>query len=116
MSGSDSSPAHHKPRKTRRDGWTPARQILFLDLLARTGSVTRAASGVGMSRESAHRLRERPGAELFAGLWDKAIDDHSGRSEAHFSESHMRELTDGRLVRLLGRHFPGKTPFNDLPG
>ena len=60
-------------RKVRRDGWTVERQLAFLDMLARTGSVTTAADVVGMSRESAYRLRKRASAALFAAQWDRAL-------------------------------------------
>lgn len=64
------------PEPCRRDGWTPARQLRFLDALARTRCVTRAAIAAGMSRESAYRLRRRPAAALFAAAWDRAIQGH----------------------------------------
>ena len=44
--------------RVRRDGWTPERQLRFLDVLGRTRSVTKAARAAGMSRESAYRLSE----------------------------------------------------------
>lgn len=120
MRAPDSPRQVSKRRKVRRDGWTPARQMLFLDLLAQTGSVTRAAAGVRLSRESAHRLRGRPGAELFAALWDRAIEKLGGTSASANSEGrfegHMERLTDGELVRLLGRNFPGNAHFGGLPG
>lgn len=59
---------------TRRDGWTAERQLRFLDALARTGSIVRAAASTGMSRESAYRLRRR--SPLFAALWDRALKGH----------------------------------------
>lgn len=55
--------------RQRRDGWTPERQLKFLDALTATRSVTAAARAVGMSRESAHRLRGRRDGALFAHLW-----------------------------------------------
>ena len=55
-----------QPAKPRFDGWTPARQLRFLEFLARTRSVTRAAAAAGMSRESAYRLRKRDPHGLFA--------------------------------------------------
>jgi hypothetical protein len=61
---------HAKPRA---DGWTSARQSAFLEVLARTRSVTRAARAAGMSRESAHRLRNRDPYGLFAAAWDRAL-------------------------------------------
>ena len=68
------------PVKPRRDGWTPARQLAFILRLALLGSVAAAAKAVGMSRESAYRLRERPGAGGFAAAWDKAQGWGRGRA------------------------------------
>jgi hypothetical protein len=62
----------HLP-KPRFDGWTPSRQLAFLETLARTRSVSAAAKAVGMSREGAYRLRSRPDAGLFAAAWDRAM-------------------------------------------
>ena len=71
-----------------------------------------------MSRESAHRLRERPGAELFAALWDRTVEKLGGTSALAYSagrfKGHMERLTDGELVRLLGRNFPGNAPFRGI--
>ena len=66
-------PFHPVPLRARKDGWTPARQARFIGLLAETGSVARAAIGVGMARESAYRLRRRAGAAGFAAAWDAAL-------------------------------------------
>lgn len=59
--------------RARSDGWSAARQCAFLAQLYVTGSVTAAARAVGMTRESAHRLRNREGAESFAGAWDRVV-------------------------------------------
>jgi hypothetical protein len=61
------------PVRARKDGWLPQRQVDFIGVLAETGCVAEAARAVGMSRESAYRLRERPGAESFAAAWDAAL-------------------------------------------
>lgn len=61
------------PVKPRHDGWTPARQRIFLEALARCGNVSEAARCAGMARESAYRLRRRAGAEAFARTWDAAM-------------------------------------------
>jgi hypothetical protein len=61
------------PTRTRRDGWTVARQADFLGMLAETGSVIGACEAVGISRKSAYQLRARPGAESFAAAWDAAL-------------------------------------------
>jgi hypothetical protein len=54
----------------RRDGWTPAARRLFLEVVAKTGIVTRACAYAGMSRDSAYALRYRD--PLFAAGWDAA--------------------------------------------
>lgn len=87
-------------RNIRRDGWTAERQLRFLDALASTRSVVKAAASVGMSRESAYRLRNRAGGALFAVLWDRALEVPAGVPEVHIAD-----LPDGRLARLLGNHF-----------
>jgi hypothetical protein len=60
-------------QRFRRDGWTPQRQLRFIDVLARTRSVTRAAAAAGMSRESAYRLRNRDPNRPFATAWDRIL-------------------------------------------
>lgn len=88
-----------RPR-IRRDGWTIERQLGFLDVLTCTRSVSNAAASLGMSRQSAYRLRERAGGELFAALWDRALEVPAGIPEVHIAE-----VSDGRLMRLLGNHY-----------
>ena len=61
--------------RVRHDGWTPERQRGFIAVLAVTGVVTAAARAVGMSGQSAYRLRGRAGAESFAAAWDLAQDE-----------------------------------------
>jgi hypothetical protein len=88
-------------RKIRLDGWTAERQLRFLDALAGTRSVRKAAATAGMSRESAYRLRDRRDGALFGALWDRVL-----APEPQSGEVHTGPLTDGRLMRLLGTHFP----------
>ena len=53
--------------------WTTLKAQVFLGALAELGRVDQAARAVGMSRQSAYRLRERLGADgLFARAWDQA--------------------------------------------
>ena len=66
-------PFHPVPIRPRGDGWTVTRQAQFIGMLAQTGSVLAAAEAVGMGRESAYRLRRRPGAAGFAAAWDAAL-------------------------------------------
>ena len=67
------------PVKRRADGWTPVRQAEFIGVLAETGSVRAAAEFVGMARETAYRLRRKPGAEEFARAWDIALRNARAR-------------------------------------
>jgi hypothetical protein len=88
------------PGKTRSDGWTVERQLRFLDALASTRSVEKAAAIAGMGREGAYRLRNRSEGSLFALLWDRAFSP-----EPDSPESHSQPLTTGRLMRLLGNKY-----------
>jgi len=100
MSAPDSLRSPKSRTKVRRVGWTAERQLRFLDALARTRSVVKAAAFAGMSRESAYRLRERKDGALFAALWDRILQQSSSGLEVHTGA-----LSDGRLARLLGMHF-----------
>ncbi len=59
-------------RRPRVDGWTEEKQRRFIETLADTGLVSHAAKAVGMSRESANRLRRSPHGAAFARAWDAA--------------------------------------------
>lgn len=59
--------------RTRKDGWTEAKQRLFIEQLADTAYVEAAARAVGMSVQSAYALRRAPGGESFAAAWNAAI-------------------------------------------
>ena len=61
------------PTCGRADGWTSRRQTDFIHALAVMGTVTRACKAVGMSRQTAYKLRERPEAADFARAWDAAL-------------------------------------------
>jgi hypothetical protein len=53
--------------------WTTRKVRVFLGALADLGRVGEAARAVGMSRQSAYKLRERLGSgTLFARAWDEA--------------------------------------------
>ena len=86
--------------KTRRDGWTPERQLLFLDELAQTRSATMAARAAGMSREGVYRFLARNPESLFAALWARCLAMPIAPPEVHIDS-----LSDGRLTRLLGNHY-----------
>lgn len=62
------------PRKYRHDGWTPERQKAFIEALADTGCVSRAAAMVNMAQANCYTLRRAPGAEEFRRAWGAALD------------------------------------------
>ncbi|MEE4450633.1 hypothetical protein V2S85_03195 [Novosphingobium resinovorum] len=114
------------PLRGRRDGWTPDRQARFLGALAETRSVEAAARRVGMARETAYRLRRRPGAGGFAAAWDKVLgriamkrrkvtlEERAQRARHGLLKPRMyggrhvateRKRDDRALVSLLGHYF-----------
>ena len=62
------------PVKRRHDGWSPDRQIAFIEALAECGCIDEACKRVGMGRSSAYALRARPDAIAFRLAWDAALD------------------------------------------
>jgi len=92
------------PLRYRTDGWTPLRQAAFLGVLAETLCVSAAARAVGMGRESAYRLREKPGAESFAAAWDKVLaNPGESRMSTHDLLWHRAEYGKIRPVMRRGR-------------
>ena len=77
------------PTRARHDGWTPERQMRFLEALAESGCVTEACATVGLTAQSAYRLRVRPDAQGFRIAWDAALD------------LGIRRLSDACLSRAL---------------
>ena len=65
--------------------WTPARQRLFLTALLETGNVSHAAKAAGMSRSSAHRLRQRLAGTAFDRTWTSALTLYAGRMADPFA-------------------------------
>jgi len=110
------------PLRVTRTGWTTERQADFLGHLAETGSVSAACARVGMSRNSAYKLRKKPDAESFAAAWDAAlglpirkvtIDDlhflvHHGLVKPFFRGGKyirsQRKPDNSALLRLLARY------------
>ncbi|MXO69731.1 hypothetical protein GRI72_12965 [Altererythrobacter marinus] len=69
-------------RATRHDGWSLDKQVAFLRALSATHSVSAAARSVGMSRQSAYRLRSRLKGKAFDLAWEVAFH-HSYDVLAH---------------------------------
>jgi hypothetical protein len=87
--GQSADPLDFVPLPCRAaNGWTAARQRGFIAALCELGLVGAAADAVGMSRQSAYRLRARAAARGdadavgagFVAAWDAAIDQ--GETEA----------------------------------
>lgn len=78
--------------------WTTYKARVFLGALADLGRVGEAARAVGMSRQSAYRLRERLGERgVFARAWDRA-------------------QAEGRAKRRSRRKATGLPPERDVFG
>jgi hypothetical protein len=118
---SDSPPRRRVPAFTpvplryRRDGWTPGRQADFLGRLAETWSVAAAARHVGKSRESAYRLRDKPGAQSFAAAWDFILAQPRGaRMSTHELLWHRASYGTLKPIMHGGRHVATRhSPDND---
>ena len=87
--------------RPRHDGWSPRHQRDFIQALAATGNVSRAAAAVGSSGTSAYKLRARPDAGSFAAAWDTALAMGYDRTFAMA----MDRATNGVLVQ---RFYRGK--------
>jgi hypothetical protein len=60
------------PLRARRDGWTPDRQRLYVAALACLGHGGQAAALVGLSEQTAARLRARPEGASFGRACERA--------------------------------------------
>lgn len=87
----DFEPPEFEPARPRRrfDGWTPERQVAFIEALAESACVAEACRAVGMSERSAYALRARGDAVSFRNAWDSALD---------YS---LRRLSDAVLSRAI---------------
>jgi hypothetical protein len=72
-------PSPAAPARRPRRQWTPDRQRRFLAALLETGNISHAAQLVGMSRSSAHRLRDRLAGTGFDRSWASALALHAAR-------------------------------------
>ncbi|HEX8556356.1 MAG TPA: hypothetical protein VF695_16765 [Sphingomonas sp.] len=116
-------------RKPRLDGWTEEKQRRFIETLADTGLVGDAAKAVGMSRETAYRLRRSPHGTAFARAWDTArrhagglIEDIAFERAIQGVEHEVyndrgevvgaRLVHDNRLLKYLLSHLKPETYGN----
>lgn len=82
-------------RRPRYDGWTDEKQRRFIEVLADTGIVTLAAKSVGMTRESANRLRRSPHGAAFSRAWDAA---------RHHAGSALEDIAFERAIEGVEQH------------
>ena len=102
------------PLRARRDGWTPERQRAFIQALRDTRCIAQAAAAVGMARETAYRLRERPGAASFAAAWDAAFAAPRLEVEVRpLAGTLVPRMVDGKQVGWR-READGRALFNVL--
>ena len=62
------------PVRPQHNSWSPELQKRFILALARGAGPGDAARRLGRTRQSAYRLRSRPGSESFCAAWDRALD------------------------------------------
>lgn len=76
-------------RRPRYDGWTEEKQRRFIETLADTGLVSDAAKAVGMTRESAYKLRRSAHGAAFARAWEAA---------RHHAGSYLEDIAFERAI------------------
>jgi len=106
------------PLRYRSDGWTPERQVEFLEALADTGIIRTAAARVQMTEQSVARMRRREEARAFdlaceaaqrhgarerilATAYERAIE---GTLKGHYYHGELRSeerVYDNRLLTYL---------------
>ena len=91
----------------RADGWSPARQRLFLETLAATGIITAACAAAQISTRAAYTLRIRRDGAAFRLGWDAAIliararlaDDLLARALTGHEEVIRKDMEAGEITR-----------------
>ena len=99
-------------RRPRYDGWTEEKQRRFIEILADTGLVSVAAKAVGMSRESAYRLRRSPHGAAFARAWDTARR-HAGGVVEDIAFERALEGVEHNVYDDYGEVICTKRVYND---
>ena len=99
-------------RRPRLDGWTEEKQRRFIEALADTGLVSHAAKEVGMSRESANRLRRSPHGAAFSQAWD-AARHHAGAALEDIAFERAIEGVEQNVFNEYGEVICTKRVYND---
>ena len=117
------------PVRQRHDGWTPKKQRLYVEALAETGCASEAAARVGMTEQSAARLRRRPDARGFdiaceaahelgqrhlrSVQWDRAVNGVVQQIWYHGEyKGERRVYSDRLLIHLIDK---GEKQLGRLP-
>jgi hypothetical protein len=87
-------------RRPRKDGWSEPKQRLFIEVLADTACVEKAAGAVKMSVRSAYALRRAPGGEAFAAAWQAAIQQGALR----LADTAFARALNGTEEPVFDRH------------
>ncbi|MDQ0251081.1 hypothetical protein J2W22_003145 [Sphingomonas kyeonggiensis] len=87
--------------RVHHNGWTERRQRDFITALVAMGSIRHACRAVGKTRQSAYKLRERPGAESFAAAWDHAL-------ATGYCDAFDRALERAQIGIVTPRFYKGK--------
>jgi transposase len=102
------------PVRGRRDGWTPERQRAFIAAIAGGMASNHAARAVGMSKQTAHALRGKPGAGSFAAAWDEAVRRRKAARRQDVSERTCAAVDGVRTpVRYRGRVVGFQTRYDN---
>lgn len=99
-------------RRPRHDGWTEEKQRRFIETLADTGVVGLAAKQVGLTRESAYKLRRSPHAAAFARAWD-AARHHAGGTLEDIAFERAIEGQEQNVFNEYGEVIATKYVHND---
>lgn len=99
-------------RRPRLDGWTEEKQRRFIEALADTGQVSLAAREVGMSRESAYKLRRAAHAAAFARAWD-AARHHAGSFLEDVAFERAIEGVEHNVYNEYGEAICTRRAYND---
>lgn len=107
-------PAARKPRRLTADyRWTMPKVLAFLEALSTCGSVAEAARSVGMSRQSAYRMRARLAGTRIPAAFEGARRQGI-RARAAASRERLRSRWDGEgLGTYLARRASGEPPQGD---
>ena len=89
------------PVRYRNDGWTPGRQRRYVVALFETGHLGKAARAVGMTEQSAARLRRRPDAIPF----DRACAAAYASARRRWALARLAS-TSPRLAERFGYSLP----------